>query len=191
MDFITKLPIFTNWKSETYDLILVIIDRLTKIIYYKPIKMIIDTLALVKVIIKIKVWYHGLSDLIVTDWGSVFISKFWLSLCYFLRIKQKLLTAFYPQINSQIEKQNSIIKVYLQVFVNFKPNDWARFLPMAKFAYNNIKNASTSHTSFKLNYGDHPQTSYKKDINSCFKAKSADKLATKLRELIIVYKENF
>ena len=42
IDFITGLPVSTNWKSESYDFILVIVDRLKKIIYYKPIKVTID-----------------------------------------------------------------------------------------------------------------------------------------------------
>ncbi len=30
MDFVIRLPVSTNWKGETYDSILVIIDKLTK-----------------------------------------------------------------------------------------------------------------------------------------------------------------
>ena len=48
------------------------------------------------------------------------------------------------------------MEAYLQTFVNFEQNDWARFLPMAEFAYNNAKNASTGHTPFELNCGFHP-----------------------------------
>ena len=36
---------------------------------------------------------------------------------------------------------------------------------MAEFAFNNAKNASTGHTPFELNYGYHPQMSYKEDID--------------------------
>ncbi len=72
MDFVTGLLISTNWKGETYDLILVIIDRLTKMVYYEPVKMTIDALALAEVIIKALVRYHGLPDSIVSDRGSVF-----------------------------------------------------------------------------------------------------------------------
>ena len=35
---------------------------------------------------------------------------------------------------------------------------------MAKFAYNNAKNASTGHTPFELNCGYHLQMSYKKKL---------------------------
>ena len=61
---------------------------------------------------------------------------------------------------------------------------------MAEFAYNNAKNASTSYTPFELNCGYHPRILYKDDVNPQSKSKSADKLSAKLRELMIVYREN-
>ena len=61
---------------------------------------------------------------------------------------------------------------------------------MAEFAYNNAKNVSTSHTSFKLNCGYHPWVLYKEDINSRSQSKSADELSAELRELMIVCQEN-
>ena len=79
---------------------------------------------------------------------------------------------------------------YLQVFVNFEQNDWARLLPMAEFAYNNAKNASTGHTPFELNYVYHPRMSYKEDVYSRSQFKSADKLSAELKELMIVCQEN-
>ncbi len=97
MDFITGLSVSTNWKGETYDSILVIVDRLTKMVYYEPVKVTIKASALAEVIIEVVVRHHGLPDLIVSDRNSVFTSKFWSSLCYFLGIKRKLSTAFYPQ----------------------------------------------------------------------------------------------
>ncbi len=80
-----------------YDSILVIINRLTKMIYYKPVKITIDTPALVEIIIETVVRHHDFPDSIVRDWGLVFTLKFWSSLCYFLGIKRKLSTAFHPQ----------------------------------------------------------------------------------------------
>lgn len=62
---------------------------------------------------------------------------------------------------------------------------------MAEFTYNNAKNANISHTFFEFNYSYHLQASYKKNVNSCLQLKSAEKLASKLRKLMIVYKKNF
>ncbi len=84
-----------------------------------------------------------------------------------------------------------MMEAYLRVFVNFEENNWARLLPMAEFAYNNAKNASTGHTPFELNCGFHPRASYEKDVDPRSQSKSADKLATELRELMTVCRKNF
>ena len=42
---------------------------------------------------------------------------------------------------------------------------------MAEFAFNNAKNASTSHMLFELNYGYHFRISFKEDINPRFQLK--------------------
>ena len=79
---------------------------------------------------------------------------------------------------------------YLRAFINFEQNDWARLLPIAEFAHNNARNASTGHTPFELNCGYHPRMSYEEDVDSRFQSKSADTLSAELRELMIVCQEN-
>ncbi len=118
MDFVTGLPISVDWKGDSYDSILVIVDRLTKIVYYEPVKVTIDTPGLAEVIIDVVMCHHGVPGSIVTDQGSLFTSKFWSSLCYFLGIKRKLSTAFYLQTDGQTERQNSTIEMYLKAFIN-------------------------------------------------------------------------
>ena len=104
MDFVTALPVSINWKGDNYGSILVIVDWLTKMVYYKPVKITFNTLGLTQVIIDVIVYYHGLLDSIVTDKGFFFTSKFWSSICYFFGIKWRLSTAFYPQTDSQTER---------------------------------------------------------------------------------------
>ena len=103
MDFVTRLPLSSDWKGDNYDSILVIVDRLTKMVHYEPVKVTIDAPGLAEVIIDVVVRHHGLPDSIVTDRGSLFTSKFWSSLCYFLGVKRRLSTAFHPQTNGQTE----------------------------------------------------------------------------------------
>ena len=76
MDFVTGLSISTDWKGDSYDSILVIIDRLTKMVYYKPVKITIDAPSLNEIIIDVVIHHHGLPNSIVTDKGSLFTSKF-------------------------------------------------------------------------------------------------------------------
>ena len=94
MDFVTSLPISTDWKKNSCDLILVIIDKLTKMIHYKLVKITINDLSLIKIIIDIVMRHYGLLNSIITNRKLLFISKFWSLLCYFLGIKQRLFTAF-------------------------------------------------------------------------------------------------
>lgn len=61
---------------------------------------------------------------------------------------------------------------------------------MGEFAYNNAKNASSSHTVFELNCNFYPQVSYKKDIDSWSQSKAVNKLAIKQKKLITVCKKN-
>ena len=159
-------------------------------VHYEPVKVTIDAPGLAEVILDVVDQHHGLPDSIVTDRGSLFTSKLWSSLYYFLGIKRRLFTAFHPQTDGQTKRQNSTMEAYLRAFIKFEQNDWARLLPMAEFAYNNAKNASTGHTPFKLNCGYHPRMSYEEDVDPRSKSKSAEELSAELRELMIVCREN-
>ena len=109
MHFVKRLPISTDWKSNSYDSILVIIDRLMKMVHYKLVKVTIDTSGLAEVIPDNVIHYHGLPDSIVTYRGSFFISKFWLLLYYLLGVKRKLFTAFY-RVSSSDRQSNQVAK---------------------------------------------------------------------------------
>ncbi len=66
-DFIMDLPISANWKSDSYNPILVIIDWLIKMVYYKLVKVTINTLGLAEVIINVIIHHHGVLEAIVID----------------------------------------------------------------------------------------------------------------------------
>ena len=111
INFVNRLSISTDWKRDSYNSIFVIINRLTIMVHYKPVKIIINTPSLVEVIINVVVRQHSFLDSI-TNRRLLFISKFLLLLYYFFSIKQKLLIAFHLQIDSQTKRQNSKIKAY-------------------------------------------------------------------------------
>ena len=67
MDFVTDLPVSIDWKGDSYDSILVIVNRLTKMVHYKPVKINFNAPGLAEVIIDVVVRQHRLPDSIVTD----------------------------------------------------------------------------------------------------------------------------
>ena len=83
-----------------------------------------------------------------------------------------------------------MIEAYLQAFINFEQNDWARFQLIAEFAYINAKNASTGFMPFELNCGYHPRVSYKEDLNPCLQSKTAEELSSKLQNLMATCQQN-
>ena len=55
------------WLPKSYDSILVIVDRLTKMVHYELVKVTIDAPGLAEVILDVVVRHHGLPDSIITD----------------------------------------------------------------------------------------------------------------------------
>ena len=71
MDFVIGLLVFINWKSKTYNLILVIVNQLTKIVYYKLVKVTINALSLAKVMIDMVLRWHSLLNSVASNCGLV------------------------------------------------------------------------------------------------------------------------
>ncbi len=65
IDFVTSLLISANGKGNGYNLILVIVDQLIKMLYYESVKIMIDVPDLAKVIINMVVYNHGVTKSIV------------------------------------------------------------------------------------------------------------------------------
>ena len=87
MDSVTGLSLSINWKNNNYDLILVIIDRLSKLVHYKLVEVTINASKLAEVSIDMVVQYYGLPDSIIINCKAIFTCKFRSLLCYFLSIK--------------------------------------------------------------------------------------------------------
>lgn len=67
MDSITGLPKSKNWQRVKYNPILIIINRLTKMVHYKPVLTNLNAEQLTKVLIEAIIKYYGLLDFIVIN----------------------------------------------------------------------------------------------------------------------------
>lgn len=133
INFVTGLPILKNWKKDDYNLIQVMVDNLTKIIYYKLIKTTIDVTRQTLVIIDVVLRQDCIVYFIMSNKSMLFLSLFWLSLYYFLGIKQKFSNVFHLIINAQIKKHNNTIEIYLHNFVNCEQNNKKKAILIAEF----------------------------------------------------------
>jgi len=155
VDFITKLPL-----AQGYDSILVVVNRLTKMVYF--ISTIEKTLAeeLAR-LFRDNVWkLHSLPESIISNRGSQFAAGLMRELNEMLGIKSKLSTVFHPQTDRQTERVNQELEQYLRMFIDHRQEQWPEWLGMAEFAYNIKVHLSTQTLSFKANYEQDPRIGF-------------------------------
>ena len=95
MDFVSVLP----RTRSGYDIVWVIVDRLTKSAYLIPLKMGSSLEKLVELYVQEIVRLHGIPLKIVSSHDPRFVSCFWRSLHEALGTKLSFSTVFHPQID--------------------------------------------------------------------------------------------
>jgi hypothetical protein len=149
MDFITGLP----RSNRGHDSIWVIVDRLTKVAHFLPVKTTDRGQNLAELYIRRIVSLHGVPKRIVSDRGSQFTSQFWESLHKALGTNLSFSTAFHPQTGGQTERVNQILEDMLHACVLSYGTKWEDYLPFAEFSYNNSYQASLQMAPFEALYG--------------------------------------
>jgi transposase InsO family protein len=93
MDFIVGLP----KTAKGFDSVWVIIDRLTKIAHFLPVKVKYTLATYAELYIARILSLHGVPKIIVSDRGPQFVSKFWEELHKSLGTKLLHSSAYHPQ----------------------------------------------------------------------------------------------
>ena len=106
MDFITQLP-----KSDGYSTVWVIVDRITKMAHFVPVKDGKKTAEGCAKLFLENIWkLHGLPSSIISDRDPGFTSKFWAKLMGRLDVPLRKSTAFHPQTDGQTERVNQSLE---------------------------------------------------------------------------------
>ena len=175
-DFITKLPL-----AQGYNLILVVVNRLIKIVYFISTTEKTSAEGLAR-LFRDNVWkLHGLPESIILDRGAQFAAGLMRELNEMLGIKSKLSMVFHPQTDRQTEKVNQELEQYLKMFINYRQEQWPEWLGTAEFAYNNKAYSSTKMSPFKANYGQNPRMGFEGRKKG--KYKGAKKFIKKMKEI--------
>jgi len=175
-DFIVKLPL-----SRDYDSILVVYNRLTKMVHFIPTteKMSAEGLA---VLFWDHVWkLHGLPESIISNRRAQFVAGLMKELNGMLGIETKLSTAFHPQTDGQTEQANQELEQYLRMFVDCCQEQWPDWLGTAEFAYNNKVNSSTKLLPFMANNGRNPRMGF--EMRKKGKVLRAEEFTAKMKEI--------
>ena len=145
MDFITGLP----RTRSGYDSIWVVVDRLTKVAHFIPVKTTYTSAKLAKIYMTRIVCLHGVPRAIVSDRGTQFTLMFWNQLHETLGTRLEFSTSFHPQTDGQTERVNQILEDMLRAYALDYGSSWDDNLPYAEFSYNNSYQASLKMAPFE------------------------------------------
>jgi hypothetical protein len=147
---IVKLP-----ESNGFDSIAVIVDRLSKAIWVLPCTEHIRGEGIAR-LYRDHVWKdYGLPEVVISDRGQIFVGHFMRDLLKLLGVKSNASTAYHLQTDRQTERDNQEIEQYLRVFTNFMQGDWADWLSLAEFSYNDKVHMTTGFSPFYTMLGFH------------------------------------
>jgi hypothetical protein len=149
MDFITGFPKSRKGNNAIF----VVIDRLSKVAHFLPVKESISASQLAELYTNRIVSLHGVPLEISSDRGSIFTSKFWESFQQAMGTKLLFSTAYHPQTSGQVERVNQILEDMLRACVISFGMKWEDCLPFAEFSYNNSYQASLGMAPFEVQYG--------------------------------------
>jgi hypothetical protein len=149
MDFIVGLPRTSNG----YDSIWVIVDRLTKVAHFIPVKTTYSGARLAELYIARTFCLHRISKKIVFDRGSQITSQYWQKLHECLDTKLNFSSSYHPQTNGQTERTNQVLEDMLRACALKHGGNWDKSLPYVEFSYNNSYQASLKMSPFEALYG--------------------------------------
>jgi transposase InsO family protein len=92
----------------------VVVDRLTKVAHFIPIKTTYSGPQLAELYMSRIVYMHGVAKKIVSDRGAQFTSKFWERLHETLDTQLCFSSAYHPQTNGLTERVNQILEDMLR-----------------------------------------------------------------------------
>lgn len=121
MDFVEGLP-----KSNGKDVILVVIDGLTKYGHFLAISHPYTSQLVAKLFMDHVYKLHGLHVSIVTNRDKVFTSLFWKELFKSLGVTLNFTTTYHPQSDEQTERLNQCMETYLRCITSATPKHWSQ-----------------------------------------------------------------
>jgi transposase InsO family protein len=136
----------------------VIVDRLTKVAHFIPVKTTYSGLQLARLYMSRIVCLHGVPKKIVSDKGTQFTLMFWERLHETLDTQLLFSSAYHPQTDGQTERVNQILEDMLRACALQYGRSWDNNLSYVKFSYRNSYQESLKMAPFEMLYGRRCQT---------------------------------
>jgi hypothetical protein len=149
MDFIVGLP----HTQAGYDSVWVLVDRLTKVAHFIPVKTTYSGAKLAELYMSRIMCLHGVPMKTMPDRGSQFTSMFWEKLHESKDTKLNFSSAYHPQTNGQTDRTNQILEDMLRACALKYGKGWDKSLTYAEISYTNSNEVSIKMAPFEALYG--------------------------------------
>jgi hypothetical protein len=152
MDFIEGLP-----KSQSFNAILVVVDKLTKYAHFLPLAHPFTALTVAQLYFHNIYKLHGLPVPIISDRDRVFTSTLWKELFKLADVQLQMSSSYHPQTDGQTERLNQCLEAFLRCDVHACPKDWSKWISLAEYWYNTTYHSVLGISLFEALYGHPPR----------------------------------
>jgi hypothetical protein len=149
MDFVVGFPL----TSHRHNVILVIVDKLTKSVNFILVRYTYDVTDVAHVFVSEVIHLHEMPNNIISDRDSRFTSRFWTSLQSALGMQLNLRTTYHPKTDGKTERVNQVMEDMLRMYVIYNQTHWEKYLPLVEFAYNRSFQSSIGMPPYEALYG--------------------------------------
>ena len=123
--------------------------------------------------------------IIHSDQGRNFESNIMQEICRLMRIHKSRTTAYHPQCDGPVERQNMTIQEILASFASQHQSDWDNWVSLAVFAYITSRHQSTGFSPYEMVFGRNPRTPLEIDLgllltNPCSKSEHTKSIRSAL-----------
>lgn len=151
LDFIEGLP-----KSQGKEVILVVVDKLTKYAHFIPLTHPYTVNSVIEAFMDNVVKLHGPPTVLISDRDRIFTSTLWKAIFKGFRVDLRFSSAYHPQSDGQTERVNQCLENYLRCMIFQEPHKWSKWLSLAEFWYNTSYHTALNITPFQALYGNAP-----------------------------------
>lgn len=152
LDFIEGLP-----KSNKWDAILVVVDKLSKYAHFLPLSHPYTALQVAQEYFSNIYKLHGMPSAIILDRDTIFTSQLWQQLFTLLDTQLLMSSSYHPQTDGQTKRVNQCLEAFPRCTIHSCSRDWHKWLSLAEFWYNTSFQSAFGTTPFEVLYGHPPK----------------------------------
>jgi RNase H-like domain found in reverse transcriptase/Reverse transcriptase (RNA-dependent DNA polymerase)/Integrase zinc binding domain/Chromo (CHRromatin Organisation MOdifier) domain len=133
--------------------LLVVTDKFSKQVVLIPTRKEADTDEVYEALWEKVFSFYGIPRRIISDRDKIFRTTRWRTLMNEIGSEPSLSTAKHQQTDGQTERKIQELRAYLRHYLDFDQKNWRELTPMAQFAANDARNATTGESPMLITCG--------------------------------------